>query len=311
MLISIVIPVCNESPNLDEIVQRLQKVLSGTKSNWEVIFVDDGSTDDSWQIIERLHQANPSFRGVRFARNFGQQAAISAGLSHARGDVVIPMDADLQDPPELIPSLLEKWNEGYQVVYTRWKHRKEGILKKLTSALFYRFLDRIAEVNIDLDSSDFCLMDRKVVDAVNRLPERRPFVRGLRSWVGFRHIGIVSDRGSRHRGESKYGFRRLASLALDGIFSFSITPVRFAIYLGAVCALLGVIGLIRVLLLVIGGKGFAPEFVTIVSLTLVLGGLQLACIGIVGEFIGRIFDQVKGRPPYVIQQTLPESPFKS
>jgi len=311
LLISIVIPVCNESPNLDEIAQRLQKVLSGTKCDWEVVFVDDGSTDDSWQIIIRLHQANPNFRGVRLARNFGQQAAISAGLRHARGDAVIPMDADLQDPPELIPSLLEKWKEGNQVVYTRWKHRKEGFYKKLTASLFYRFLDRIADVRINLDSSDFCLMDRQVVDAINRLPERRPFVRGLRSWVGFRHVGIVTDRGSRRGGQSKYGFRKLANLALDGIFAFSLTPVRFALYIGAISALLGAVGLIGVLLAIMGGSNFAPEYAAIVSLILILGGLQLACIGIIGEFVGRIFDQVKGRPPYVIQQTLPESPIKS
>jgi glycosyltransferase involved in cell wall biosynthesis len=310
VLISIVIPVCNESSNLNEISSRLQKILSETGHNWEAIFVDDGSTDDSWEIMSRLHKDNPSFRGIRLARNFGQQAAISAGLRHARGDVVIPMDADLQDPPETIPTLLEKWTEGYQVVYSRWRHRKEGIIKRLTAALFYRVLDRIADVNINLDSSDFCLMDRQVVDAINRLPERRPFIRGLRSWVGFRHIGITIDRGSRQQGESKYSFRKLSGLALDGIFSFAITPIRFAIYIGLMCAILGIAGLVWAAVIYIGGADAGHGSIPYAGLILFLGGLQLACIGIIGEFIGRIFDQVKGRPPYVIQETLPSTSFE-
>jgi glycosyltransferase involved in cell wall biosynthesis len=310
VLISVVIPVCNESSNLSEISSRLQKVLAETGNNWEVIFVDDGSTDDSWDIMSRLHKDNPGFRGIRLARNFGQQAAISAGLHHARGDVVIPMDADLQDPPEMIPTLLQKWEEGYQVVYSRWKHRKEGIYRRVTSVLFYRILDRFADVKIDLDSSDFCLMDRQVVDAINRLPERRPFIRGLRSWVGFRHVGIAIDRESRRQGKSKYNFHGLAERALDGIFSFAITPIRFAIYIGLICAVLGVAGLVWALVIYVSDMAAGRGYVPITGLILFLGGLQLVCIGIIGEFIGRIFDLVKGRPPYVIQETLPSTSFE-
>ena len=310
MLISIVIPVCNESSNLIEISSRLQKILTEIGHSWEIVFIDDGSTDDSWDIMTNLHKDNPNFRGIRLARNFGQQAAISAGLRHARGDVVIPMDADLQDPPEIIPALLEKWEEGYQVVYSRWRHRQEGVLKKLTATIFYRILDRIADVTINLDSSDFCLMDRQVVDAINHLPERRPFIRGLRSWVGFRHVGISIDRGLRQHGKSKYSLRKLVGLALDGVFSFAITPIRFAIYLGLICAILGIADLVWAALVNLGGAAAGRGYVPFAGLILLLGGLQLMCIGIIGEFIGRIFDQVKGRPPYVVQDTLPSTSFE-
>ena len=310
MDISIVIPAFNEAPNLMEVAARLRHVLDGITAEWEIIFVDDGSSDDSWTIISQLHQQSANFRGIRLARNFGQQAAITAGLRHARGNVVIPMDADLQDPPELIPQLLEKWKDGFRIVYAVRQIRHEGWFKKWSAKIFYRLLNRITDIDIALDSGDFCLLDRKVVDAINNLPERHRFIRGLRSWVGFRQTGIVHDRGKRHQGKSKYNIRRLFRLALDGIFSLSVAPLRAVCYLGAIFTIAGLIGAVWALIKAITTSTAFPGYSIAVILLLVIGGIQLIALGIIGEYMYRIFDQAKGRPSYIIQDTLPSTSFE-
>jgi glycosyltransferase involved in cell wall biosynthesis len=300
--ISVVIPMLNEEANLPTLHDRLTRVLTSLGVPYELVMVDDGSTDGTHAEIVRLRQQDPRVKYIRLARNFGHQAALTAGLAHASGKAVIAIDADLQDPPELICDLNARWQQGFDVVYAIRRHRKEPISKRIAYALFYRLLHRIAALDIPLDAGDFCLMDRRVVDQLNALPEHNRFVRGLRTWVGFRHTGIEYERQARFSGRSQYNFWKLVRLAVDGLVSFSYVPLRVASLAGFVVSLGSLLVAIYYLVLRLGGQRDPAGFAAIIISVLFLGGIQLVTIGIMGEYIGRIFDEVKHRPSYVVSE---------
>nr|BCX01500.1 MAG: glycosyl transferase [Bacteroidota bacterium] len=301
--LSIVIPIYNEAGLLEELWDRLRVALDPLGLHWEVIFIDDGSRDETWSVLERLARADSRIRALGLSRNFGHQIAISAGLEWARGDAVVIMDGDLQDPPELIPEFVRRWQEGYEVVYAVRARREASALKRLAYRAFYRLLARMAEVDIPLDAGDFGLMDRRVVEVLRRMPERNRFVRGLRSWAGFRQIGLPYARPARARGRSKYSWRRLFRLALDGLVAFSTVPLRLATWMGFFVSGVSFVGIVLYLYRYFTTPR-VPGFTTLIIALLFLGGIQLITIGIIGEYIGRIYDEVKQRPLYVVARTL-------
>lgn len=299
MLISIVVPVHNEEGNVEALHQAVEEHLSGV--DFEVIFVDDGSTDSSLEVLERLALANPTARYISFSRNFGHQAALRAGLSEARGDAVISMDADLQHPPEMIPELLARWREGYDVVYTVRDDQAAGTpwLKRATSRAFYRLLNFLTDLKVDPGAADFRLLDRKVVDLVNQQHEANLFLRGYIQWLGFRQIGINYVPAKRLSGSSSYSLRRMLSLAGSGITQFSIRPLRIAYALAA--ASFGLLLAYTVYAVIVTATGNAiPGWLSLVILIIVLQGVQFLLIGLVGEYLGRTFMQTKGRPEYIV-----------
>ncbi len=300
--LSVVIPVFNEIENLPALHERLTAVLQDTALSYEIIFVDDGSRDRSVALLHELAATNPHLVVVELARNFGHQVAISAGLDHSRGRAVIIMDADLQDPPEVLPQFIAKWQEGYDVVYAVREQRKEGWLKRTAYAAFYRLLQRVAHIDIPLDAGDFCIMDRRVVDLLNGMPERNRFVRGIRSWIGLNQVGLAYERHARNAGKPKYTFKRLVYLALDGLVSFSYIPLRVITMLGfsisMLSILLAVFYSVKKLLYGLSPPGFATLVVSIFF----LAGIQLVMMGVIGEYVGRIFDEVKQRPLYVVRR---------
>lgn len=311
-VLSIVIPVFNEAENIGTLHSRLSAVLQDMGHQYEIIYVDDGSQDQSPAMLNRLARGDDHVVVVELARNFGHQVAISAGLEHSRGRAVCIMDADLQDPPEVLPKFLEKWHEGAEVVYAIRTMRKEWWGKRLAYAGFYRLLQRVANITIPLDAGDFCIMDRCVVDQLVQMPERNRFVRGIRSWIGFHQVGVAYERHSRHAGRPKYTFRKLIYLALDGLISFSHMPLRIITLLGIAVSLLSfTIALFYVMKKVALGAGI-PGFTTLVVSIFFLAGIQLMTIGVIGEYIGRISDEVKRRPLYVARRvTRGELPFAS
>lgn len=300
--ISVVIPVFNEAENLPVLTERLSHILI-QYSKYEIIFINDGSVDNSAMIIEDLCKQNKSIKLVNLSRNYGHQAAISAGIIYAKGDAVIVMDADLQDPPEVIPQFIEKWQEGYDVVYAIRRNRKENILKRLSYYVFYRLLNRISDINIPFDSGDFSIMDKNIVNLINSFPERNRFIRGIRAWLGFRHVGLEYDRNERYSGKPKYTIKKLIKLASDGIYTFSYKPLLIASRMGIVITLSAFLGILIVLYLKLFTNSYIPGFAGITIIMLFLGGIQLVVLGIMGEYIGRIYDEVKGRPYYIIQST--------
>jgi dolichol-phosphate mannosyltransferase len=308
---SIIAPVYNEAGSLRELHARVSEIMEAAGESWELLLVDDGSTDRSPEVIRALYEADPvHVRAVQFARNFGHGIAVTAGMDYARGDAVILMDADLQDPPETILRLIEKWREGYEVVYAvRAQREGETWFKRTTAALFYRVLSWITDVSIPLDTGDFRLMDRRVVvvDAVGRMRERHRFVRGMVSWVGFRQIGIEYERHERFAGKTKYTLRKMLRLAWDGITSFSYLPLQLATYLGFIIAVLNALGILLVIYLraFTGSEPLKGQATTLV-MVLFLGSVQLISLGIVGEYLGRIYNEVKERPLYIVRQTLGE-----
>jgi glycosyltransferase involved in cell wall biosynthesis len=308
MKVTVVIPCYNEQEVLPELFRRLSAAAETWAGDWDVICVDDGSRDQTWPILVAQQARDPRWRALSLARNFGHQTAVSAGLYHADGDAVIVIDADLQDPPEELGRFIQKWREGFEVVYAIREKRKEGWLKKICYWLFYRLLARVTPFEIPLDSGDFCLMDRKVVAVLKSMPERSRFVRGLRAWAGFRQVGLAYERHARVAGEAKYNFRKLLKLALDGIFSFSTVPLTLVAQVGMWISGISLLGIIWALVTkvfsdVFSRYGFPPVqgFTTIVILILFLGGIQMMSLGIIGEYIGRIYDEVKRRPPWLIQ----------
>lgn len=311
-MISIIIPIYNEEETLPILYHRLKSAMPSYHDECEVILVDDGSTDNSLAIMKHIAGNCESYRIVKLSRNFGHQAAISAGLRIACGDAVIIMDGDLQDPPEELPRFLDKWREGYDVIYAIRTKRKESIIKRFMYKCFYRLLNRLSDIHIPLDSGDFCLLDRKVVDVINReLPENIRFIRGLRSYVGFRQTGIEYERHERIAGDVKYTFTKLVKLALDGIFGFTLLPLRMATYAGVfvsiVCFLLGITYLIaRVFDISIFGAYVkdVPGFATLAVAGFFWGGIILIFMGIIGEYIGRIYIEVKRRPLYVLDEII-------
>ncbi|MBO1049926.1 MAG: glycosyltransferase family 2 protein [Dolichospermum sp. DEX182a] len=302
---SLVIPIYNEEENITEMYRRLHHVMEQLDGDVELILIDDGSRDRSLNMMRELHHRDNRVHYLSLARNFGHQIAVTAGLNFVQGKCIIVMDADLQDPPELILTMIEKWHQEYQVVYAqRISRQQESRLKRLTAYLFYRILRRLAKVDIPVDTGDFCLMDRQVVDILNSMPERNRYIRGLRAWVGFRQTSVLFERNPRFAGDVKYTFGKSLSLAIDGIISFSTVPLRLATYLGIISAAIAMI----MIILVLYWRIFAPVShligYTLITISMFfLGSVQLICIGILGEYIGRIYEEVKGRPLYTLKET--------
>ena len=303
--VSVVIPIYNEAENIPALYERLIAVLNGIKLNFEIVFVDDGSTDQSIESLNEIGRSDKRVMVIELARNFGHQVAITAGLDYARGRAVAVMDADLQDPPEILPQFVDKWCEGHDVVYAVREHRKEGWLKRTSYTVFYRLLRYIAHIEIPLDTGDFCIMDRRVVELLKSMPERNRFVRGIRSWVGLKQVGLPFERHARHAGTSKYTVGRLMLLALDGLISFSYVPLRLISALGFSVSLLSLVlavfFFVKKLVYGLSPPGYASLIVSIFF----LAGIQLITLGVIGEYIGRIFEEAKRRPMYVLRR-MPE-----
>ncbi len=301
---SIIAPVYNEIGNLDHLYLRITEVMDTTNEPWELVLVDDGSTDGSTEGIRELAKKDDRIRPVIFARNFGHQIAVTAGLDFSRGDAVVIIDADLQDPPEVILELIQKWREGYEVVYAQRTEREgESWFKLLTASLFYRTIYRITDVKIPLDTGDFRLLDRKVVNVMNSMRERHRFLRGMSAWVGFRSIGVPYKRAARFSGTTKYPFKKMVKLALTAVTSFSYMPLQIAMWVGFIAAGISIIAIpVVIVLRSIGSQFFYGQATTLIAV-LFLGGVQLMSLGILGEYIGRVYDEVKGRPLYIISET--------
>lgn len=301
---SFIIPIYNEEETISEMYRRMSAVMERMDGTVELILINDGSRDRSLHLLRDLHDRDSRICYLSLARNFGHQIAVTAGLNFARGQIIVILDADLQDPPELIPDMVEKWRQGYQVVYAqRTQRRKESWFKRFTAYSFYRLLKQLADVDIPTDTGDFCLLDRKVVEVLNAMPERNRYIRGLRSWVGFRQTAIRFERDPRFAGEVKYTFRKSLALAINGLVSFSTVPLRISTYIG----LLAAIASILMALLVLYWRVFVPNspltgFTMVLMATFFLGAVQLVCIGILGEYIGRIYEEVKGRPLYTLAE---------
>lgn len=313
--LSLVIPCFNESRVLPLLRQRLIESLARTGMSWEVILVDDGSRDDTFAQLAAMHAEDPRFKVLAFSRNFGHQTAVFAGLSRAMGDFVAVLDADLQDPPEFVATCVAKLKEGYDVVYAVRRQRKENLFKRTAYAGFYRLLKAISEVEIPLDSGDFCVMRQCVVAVLRTMPERDIFVRGLRAWSGFRQVGVEYERAARAAGETKYPLRKLLKLASDGLFAFSSLPLRLAIYLGFASLAVSLAGAAFLIVWkflnfkILGhSPSEVPGWTSLVSLTLFLGGMQFLILGIVGEFIRRVYSEVQQRPRWIVREQLGFSP---
>ncbi|HEY5345950.1 MAG TPA: glycosyltransferase family 2 protein [Verrucomicrobiae bacterium] len=309
--ISVIVPCFNEEAVLPKLFARLGAVAATWNCDYEIICVDDGSRDRTWEILKAQHAQDPRWHCLCFARNFGHQTAVSAGLHFATGDAAVIIDADLQDPPEEISRLLDKWREGFEVVFATRKERKDPLVKKILAWGFYRLLQKMTPLPMSTDAGDFCLLDKKVVAVMNALPERSRYLRGLRTWCGFRQASVEFDRAERAAGVPQYTFKKSFKLAMDGLFSFSAAPLRLATYLGLWVSAFAFFGVLFTLAQKIFSTefskiGLAPGagFPTIVISVLFLGGVQLICLGILGEYIGRIYEEVKGRPLWIIRDSV-------
>ncbi|MBY0524997.1 MAG: glycosyltransferase family 2 protein [Gemmataceae bacterium] len=303
--LSVVVPLYDEAANIDELYRRLSLSLTELGLTYEILLVDDGSRDGTSRRIDELAAQDAGIVPLHLSRNFGHQSAICAGIEHARGQAVVLMDGDLQDPPELLEAFVQSWRDGSEVVYAIRTRRKEGIVKRAGYTLFYRLLRAISDLDIPLDSGDFCLMDRKVVDVLKHLPERMRFVRGLRTFVGFRQTGLRYERAARSAGESKYSFRALVRLAIDGLISFSSYPMTLVTYLGLTSAGLALILTVWVLTDSLC-SGTAPRgWASTILVVLYMSTVQLISLGIMGEYVRRIFLEVKGRPTYIVRPPAP------
>ncbi|MDA3819153.1 MAG: glycosyltransferase [Candidatus Delongbacteria bacterium] len=309
--ISLVVPVCNEATNLPECHYQLEKVLKEIGKNYEIIFINDGSTDKSLEIIKTLSEKDSAVKYIDLSRNFGQQMAISAGLEYARGQRVAIMDADLQDPPEVLIEMYNKLDTGYDVVYGKRKRRKgESILKRLTAKMFYRLLARMTNVKIPVDTGDFRMMTRQVVNELNKMPERDRFIRGQVAWVGFRQTEIIYERAGRQKGHSGYSYKKMIRFALDGLTSFSDFPLRFATWLGFFFSIISFAMIIWALYQRLIADSYVQGWTSLIISVLFLGGIQLITIGIIGEYISRIGSNVRRRPKYVVKDKNVDKPQK-
>ncbi|MGB3765808.1 MAG: glycosyltransferase family 2 protein [Phormidesmis sp.] len=303
--ISVVVPLYCEESNIDYLFKRLECVLDDLGLPYEIICVDDGSQDNTLNGLGDHHRRNPRIKVVALSRNFGKELALTAGIDYAVGAAVVPIDADLQDPPELIGALVAKWKEGYDVVYARRRSRQgESWFKTMTANNFYRVMERMSNVPIPRDTGDFRLLDRRVVDVLKLLPERTRFMKGLFAWVGYRQTEVVYDRDARYSGETKWNYWRLWNFAIDGITSFSLVPLRVWSYVGIAFALLsflyGTFLFVRTLIDGIDVPGYASLMVAV----LFLGGVQMVSLGVLGEYLGRVYEEVKGRPLYLVRETV-------
>lgn len=301
--VSVVVPVYNEESNLDYLFERLTTTLDKLNIKYEIICINDGSKDNTLKFLIQYHYSNPIIKIINLSRNFGKEAALSAGIDFASGAAIIPIDADLQDPPELIGEMINKWREGYDVVYaTRRSRQGDTWAKRFTANLFYRVIGSIGRIEIPPNTGDFRLLDRRAVEAVKQMPEKTRFMKGIFSWVGFKQTSIFYDRPTRYKGSTKWNYWRLWNFAIDGITSFSLLPLKVWSYVGVIFSLTafvyaGVL-IVRTLLFGIDVPGYASLMVVI----LFLGGVQLLTLGIIGEYIGRIFEEVKNRPLYLVRE---------
>ncbi len=301
MKLSVVIPLHNEVAALQRLLLELLDTLETLDCTWEVILVDDGSTDGTWQQVKAAANREARIRGVRLSRNFGHQAALSAGLDIAEGDGVITMDGDLQHPPRVVAQLVAKGGEGFDVVHAvRSSRDAEGIVKRRVADVFYWLLNRMTPLAVPPGAADFRFMSRRVVDALVAMPERERFLRGLASWVGYDQTFVMYDRGARDAGTTKYTLRKMLTFAWDGIASFSAVPLRIASWLGFAVSTLGWLYLLYVLLVAAFTNRVVPGWTSVIAAVLVLGGVQLICLGIFGQYLGRMFQEVKGRPLFLV-----------
>ena len=304
---SVVVPIYNEVESVSELYQRICKVMdreyAAEMESWELILVDDGSRDGSTEKIRQFAQMDERVRAIIFARNFGHQLAVTAGLDYSRGKAVIIIDADLQDPPEVIPELIAGWKKGYEVVYAVRSDREgESWFKETTAKLFYRLINRITTVEIPVDTGDFRLLDRIVVEKLNQMHERHRFLRGMAAWVGFRQIGVPYRRAARFAGITKYPFKKMVKFATDAITGFSYFPLQLAMYMGFITAGISILAIPVVVYERLAGHGaFFGQATTLIAV-LFFGGVQLICLGILGEYIGRLYDEAKGRPLYIVRE---------
>jgi dolichol-phosphate mannosyltransferase len=305
---TIIAPIYNEIENIQVLHQRVSEVMDSTGEPWEFVMIDDGSTDGSTKAILDLRTKDEKVVPVIFARNFGHQIAVTAGLDHSRGDAVVIIDADLQDPPEVILDLIAKWKEGYEVVYAvRSKREGESWFKLFTAAAFYRVIQRITDVKIPMDTGDFRLLDHKVVQVMNGMREKHRFLRGMSVWVGFKQIGVEYERAERYAGETKYPLKKMLKLASDAITGFSYMPLRIATYLGLIAAGSGLLALLVVIILRLSGSLVLEGQAMTLIAVLFLGGVQLLSLGLLGEYIGRLYDEARGRPLYIVREDPPDN----
>ncbi len=308
--ISVVVPVYNEGEGLPEFHTRLARVMDGIGESWEVVYINDGSTDSSLSVLEGLRQDDPACALVNLSRNFGKEIAMTAGLDHARGAAVVMIDADLQDPPEVIPDLVAAWREGWDMVYAQRRVREgETWLKRATADGFYRLMQRMGRVRLPRNTGDFRLMSRRVVDALLQLREHHRFMKGLFAWVGFPSIAVPYDRAPRYAGRTSFNYWKLWNFALEGITSFTVMPLKVATYVGLLTAIVAVVygGQIVVRTLLFGNP--VPGYPSLMAVVLFLGGAQLVTLGIVGEYLGRVFNETKGRPLYLVERYTPSRPL--
>ncbi|MDR0326258.1 MAG: glycosyltransferase family 2 protein [Oscillospiraceae bacterium] len=301
--VSVVVPLYNEEEVIHESYRRLKEVMDGTGEGYELIFVNDGSRDQTWAMACALAEADPRLRLIGFSRNFGHQTAITAGMDEAAGDAVVVIDADLQDPPEVIPRMIEKWREGYQVVYgLRTKRKGESFFKKATAKLFYRTLNALTDVTLPVDAGDFRLIDRAVCDTLKKLPERNRYVRGLVSWVGFQQTAVEYVRAERFAGVTKYPLRKMLRLAGDALTSFSYKPLKLSILIGSLVSIASFVYAIVIICQRLFTDILISGWATLACLTLFFNGIILIMMGIIGQYVGRIYDETKGRPLYIVAQ---------
>ncbi len=302
---SVVVPVYNEEEVARESYKRLKNVMDSTGEAYELIFVNDGSRDKTEEIITEICSEDPNVRLINFSRNFGHQTAITAGMDNSSGQAIVVIDADLQDPPEVILQMIERWKEGYDVVYGRRAKRKgETVFKKLTAKMFYRFLRSMTSVDIPVDTGDFRLIDRKVCDVMSSLTEKNRYVRGLVSWVGFRQTAVTYVREERFAGETKYPLKKMLKFAMDAITTFSYKPLKLSIYIGFMVAFASFLYLLIVLYLRLFTDAAVAGWASTLAVSLIFNGVTLMMLGIIGEYIGRIYDEVKNRPLYIIREKI-------
>jgi len=305
MKLTVVAPVHNEEKNISVFYKRTKAVLGKITKSWEIIFVDDGSEDESLNKIKKIARQNKKVKALSFSRNFGHQAAITCGLNAAQGDAVVTIDTDLQDPPELIEKMVGEWKKGAEVVYAKRKSRNDNFLKRATASMFYRLLSLMSETSIPVDVGDFRLMDWRTVEAMRGLREHSRFMRGLSSWVGFKQVAVEFNRDKRSFGKTNYPYRKMLRLALDGIFSFSQKPLKLASWLGFLTTLAGFLYALYAIYL----KIFRPEIVvqgwtSLAVVILVIGGIQLIILGVIGEYLGRVYTETQSRPLYIISKKI-------
>ncbi len=305
MLLSVIVPCYNEQDVLRATHERLTSVLAGMSLDYELVFVNDGSRDDTQLILTQLQLIDPHVRVLLLSRNFGHQIAVTAGLEEAAGDAVVIIDADLQDPPEVIPQMVQLWRDGNDVVYGMRTDRKgESTFKLWTAKVFYRLINRLSETKMPFDAGDFRLLDRRVVEVINSMPERARFLRGMVSWAGFRQVSLPYERAARHAGTSKYPLTKMIHFAMDGIISFSLVPLKLAIWTGFLAIWIAVAGIVVAIVDRMLDKHLTRGWASLFVAVLFMGGVQLVSLGIIGEYLGRIYTEVKRRPLYVVQERL-------